>query len=199
MEIIDAQGIDALSMRSLAQHLDSGTATLYRHFSGRQELIGHVVDRILSEASPTLDDDVPRDWQSVVALRARSMYALLRRYRGIAALLAESIPDGPNAMDIRERFIGLLLASGFSAKVASHAYATIARFVLGFAIQFGDQGNFVANPRRSSSPYRRDVDLQKYPALNAVSGHLPIGLDDEFEFGLQLLLAGLSLLKEGKA
>lgn len=197
-EIIDAHGIDALSMRAIAEHLDSGTATLYRHFSSRTKLIGYVVDRILSEASLDLDDDEPRDWQSIVAFSARSMYALLNRYKGIAALLAESIPVGPNSMERRERLIGLLLANGFSAEVASRAYATIARFVLGFAIQHSDQGDSVANASQPTSLYRRGVDSEKYPALHAVARHLPIGLEDEFEFGLQLILSGLSLLKEGK-
>ena len=43
MQIIDEEGADALSMRSLAQRLDSGTATLYRHFPNRAALIapGH--------------------------------------------------------------------------------------------------------------------------------------------------------------
>src|SRR2546430_1768414 len=46
LRIVDEQGADALSMRSLAQALDSGTATLYRHFANRAELIAQVVDRV---------------------------------------------------------------------------------------------------------------------------------------------------------
>ena len=44
LELVDAQGADALSMRTLAQRLNPGTATLYRHFANRSELIAHVVD-----------------------------------------------------------------------------------------------------------------------------------------------------------
>ena len=194
IEIIEAEGIDALSMRAVADRLNSGTATLYRHFSGRTELIGHVVDKILSEVSPDWADGAPGDWQSIVASSARSMYEVLTRHKGFAALIAESIPEGPNAMDRRERLVGLLLANGFSAEVASRAFATIARFVLGFAIQVGEQGSPATETSRPSSLYRHGVDSRKYPALHAVAGHLPIGLDDEFEFGLQLILSGLSRL-----
>ena len=49
LEIVDEQGADALSMRSLAQRLGSGTATLYRHFASRSELVSMVVDRMLED------------------------------------------------------------------------------------------------------------------------------------------------------
>src|SRR5690349_24339472 len=61
--ILDQEGADALSMRNLAQHLDSGTATLYRHFTGRADLVAHVVDGVLAEAH--VDDEALEDmtWQ----------------------------------------------------------------------------------------------------------------------------------------
>ena len=46
LQIVDDEGADALSMRTLAQRLDSGTATLYRHFAGRADLIAQVVDLV---------------------------------------------------------------------------------------------------------------------------------------------------------
>ena len=51
LELVDEHGADALSMRSLAQRLGSGTATLYRHFANRAELVAMVVDRMLGEVS----------------------------------------------------------------------------------------------------------------------------------------------------
>src|SRR5689334_21438086 len=49
IEIVDEEGADALSMRTLAQRLESGTATLYRHFGSRAQLVAHVVDAVLGE------------------------------------------------------------------------------------------------------------------------------------------------------
>ncbi|MBB4956082.1 AcrR family transcriptional regulator [Agrobacterium vitis] len=196
LEIIDTQGIDALSMRSIAQHLDSGTATLYRHFSGRTELIGLVVDRIMAEATPARQNDANDDWQTVLASSARSMYAILNRHRGIATLLMESMPDGPNSMEFRERLLGLLLSNGFSTIIASRAFATISRFVLGFAIQYEEQSKPDANQQRATSEFQKAVDSKRYPALQAAAAYLPVSLDDEFEFGLGLILSGLSNLKE---
>jgi TetR/AcrR family transcriptional regulator, tetracycline repressor protein len=49
VELVDAEGANALSMRMLAQHLDSGTATLYRHFANRAELVARVTDHVFGE------------------------------------------------------------------------------------------------------------------------------------------------------
>jgi len=48
LAIIDTHGAEALTMRALAAQLDSGTATLYRHFPNRAALIADVIDRVLS-------------------------------------------------------------------------------------------------------------------------------------------------------
>ncbi len=46
LQIVDDEGADALSMRTLAQRLNSGTATLYRHFTSRADLVAAVVDKM---------------------------------------------------------------------------------------------------------------------------------------------------------
>ena len=48
LDIIDTRGAEALTMRSLAAHLESGTTTLYRHFANRAALIAAVIDRVIS-------------------------------------------------------------------------------------------------------------------------------------------------------
>src|SRR5438477_1281992 len=55
LEIVDEVGTDAFSMRLLADRLGSGTATLYRHFAGKDELMVYVVDRILGEVDVDAD------------------------------------------------------------------------------------------------------------------------------------------------
>ena len=61
LELVDEQGTEALSMRSRAQRLESGTATLYRHFSSRAELIAAMIDRILGGVD--LDPPTRGPWQ----------------------------------------------------------------------------------------------------------------------------------------
>ena len=49
MILDEEEGADALSLRALAQRLESSTATLYRHFDSRADLLAQVVDRIFGE------------------------------------------------------------------------------------------------------------------------------------------------------
>jgi AcrR family transcriptional regulator len=69
--IVDEDGAEALSMRTLAQRLDSGTATLYRHFRSRAQLIAHVIDTVLGEAD--IDAAAAREmpWRQAVESGAR--------------------------------------------------------------------------------------------------------------------------------
>ena len=59
-----------MSTRTLAQRLDSGTATLYRHFGGRAELIAQVVDRVFGEVRLSAEELAAMSWQQ--ALQSRS-------------------------------------------------------------------------------------------------------------------------------
>ncbi|WP_431236213.1 TetR/AcrR family transcriptional regulator (plasmid) [Mycolicibacterium psychrotolerans] len=71
---MDEDGADALSMGNLAQRLDSGTATLYRHFTGRADLVAQVVDGVLADAH--LDDEATDGmaWQQACTTLAHSLF-----------------------------------------------------------------------------------------------------------------------------
>jgi AcrR family transcriptional regulator len=190
LQIVDEDGAEALSMRTLAQRLDSGTATLYRHFSGRADLIAHVVD--LVSGSVEVDDAQLRamPWPQACKAVAHSMFEALRRHPNVAPLLAEAVPIGPNAMAARERLIALLLDNGFPPALAARSYATLARYILGFAIQ-------LANPPVAADDARlaqvfHDLDPNQFPATVKVADNLPVPLDEEFAFGLELIIDGLA-------
>jgi TetR/AcrR family transcriptional regulator, tetracycline repressor protein len=185
LEIVDEQGADALSMRTLAQRLDSGTTTLYRHFASRAALIAHVVDRVYGEIEFADDALAGVSWQQSCLAVAHNMFDALRRHRDIAPLLVQQVPIGPNAMAHREHAIAILLDNGFPPPLAARSYATLARYVLGFAIQLGD---------RSTAENLDDTAL--FPATVASADSLPVALDDEFTFGLELIVNGLTQLRQ---
>lgn len=193
--ILDEDGAEALSMRTLAQRLDSGTATLYRHFRSRTQLIAHVIDAVLGEAD--IDAAAAREvpWRQAVESGARKLFEVFRTHPHVAPLLAERIPMGPNAMRQREVMIAVFLDAGFDPELAAQAYATVARFVLGFAIQLGEHPT---DDDAELPETWRAQDPQSYPATVAVAAHLPVGLDREFSLGLELILNGLTqLLADG--
>lgn len=190
LRVVDEEGADALSMRTLAQRLDSGTATLYRHFGNRAGLVAHVVDHVFGEVEFDVDELAMMGWRQACQAAAQGMFDALSRHRNVAPLLVERIPAGPNAMALRERCLAVLLDNGFPAKLAAHTYATVARYVLGFAIQLGTSGD-----DRSFQDFQ-NVDPASYSATAAVAEWLPVSLEDEFTFGLRLIVNGLDQLRE---
>jgi len=187
--ILDEEGADALSMRNLAQRLDSGTATLYRHFTGRAHLVAEVIDGVLAEAH--VDDETLRGmpWSQACEVLAHSLFDVFRRHPNVAPLLVEQIPIGPNAMAQREQTIALLLESGFEPALAAQACATMARFVLGFATQLS-----APSSTADGDAVWQTLDPYTFPATVSVADHLPVPLEQEFAFGLELIINGLSQL-----
>ncbi len=175
-------------MRSLAQRLGSGTATLYRHFANRAELVALVVDRMLGEV--VFDSAADASWDQACISFAHSMFKSLSRHGNVAPLLIGHVPMGPNAMAQREFLLSMLLDSGFGAQAAAHVYATLSRYVLGFAMQVPGSVSAAREDAAVSHAFRR-LDPGRYPATFVVAEHLPVPLSDEFSFGLRRMIAGL--------
>jgi TetR/AcrR family tetracycline transcriptional repressor len=189
LALVDAEGAEALSMRTLAQQLNSGTATLYRHFANRSVLVAHVVDRVFGEVHLDAAQLAGQSWQRSCEDVVHSMFAVLKRHPNVTRLLLEQTPLGPNAMAIRETCLCMLLDSGFDPELAARIYATLSRYVLGFAIQFS--GNPDTHAAQDAEAFH-NVDPTNYPPTRAVPDAMPIPLDIEFSFGLDLLVKGLS-------
>lgn len=203
LEIVDEHGAEALSMRALAQRLDSGTATLYRHFAGRADVVAHVIDRVFGTAEVDVAALSALPWPEACKAAAHSMFDALEQHRNVTPLLVGNVPVGPNALAARERMIAFLLASGFSPDLAARSYALLSRYVLGFAIQLAGSRNGLNDA--SLARIFHDLDPGQFPATVAVADHLPVPFDEEFDFGLELILSGLVLvladetqLKKGK-
>jgi AcrR family transcriptional regulator len=195
VELLDEQGADALSMRSLAQRLESGTATLYRHFSNRAELVAMVVDRILGEVDVDARTVAALPWQDACISFAQHMFDALGRHGNVASLLIDYTPVGPNALANRELCLSVLLDNGFAPAAAAHAYATLARYVLGFAIQLSGSTPATGQQDAEISAAFHRLDPSRYPATAAVADELPVPLEEEFTFGLRLIVAGLERLQ----
>ncbi|MFJ9012456.1 TetR/AcrR family transcriptional regulator [Streptomyces canus] len=197
VQIVDEEGVEALSMRTLAQRLGSGTATLYRHFDNRAALVAHVVDRMFGSIEIGDDELAAMGWRDACRTTVQAMFDAVSRHENVAPLLVEGIPVGPNAMAVRERCIAVLLADDFPPRVAAHAYATLSRYALGFAIQIrGHHGGDRPGDDGQASAAFRAADPSLYPATAAVAEWMPVPLEEEFRFGLELLLDGLGRLRE---
>jgi len=191
VELLDEQGADALSMRSLAQRLGSGTATLYRHFANRSELVAMVVDHILGEVDVDARAVTELPWQQACISFAQNMFDALSWHGNVASLLIDYTPIGPNALANRELCLSVLLDNGFAPAASAHAYATLARYVLGFAIQLSGSTAASGQQVAEVSAAFHQLDPSRYPATVVVADELPVPLEEEFTFGLRLIVAGL--------
>ncbi|MFD9592979.1 TetR/AcrR family transcriptional regulator [Kitasatospora sp. NPDC059973] len=192
LKLIDEVGIQALTLRMLADELNSGTATLYRHFNGKDELLALVTDRILGEVRVPAEDLAGLDWRAAVTVAAEAFYDTLRRHPHAISLLAAQVPVGPNGLRARESLITLFMHHGFPVALAARAFTAIGHYVIGFAIQ----QHGPAAPRPEEQTHLRDyynsLDPQVYPATTGAAEELTsVPLDEEFRFGLDLLLDGL--------
>jgi TetR/AcrR family transcriptional regulator, tetracycline repressor protein len=193
--LVDEGGPDSLSMRTLAQRLDSGTAMLYRQFASKDEILVHVVDLVLGEIGFDVAKVQSLTWQEACVLVGENVFKVLRAHPRIVPLLVSQIPVGPNALVQRERAVAFLLASGFPPETAARAYSAVMHFVFGFANQMPATGPLHQSSRAELRKFYRGLDKKAFPAIITVAEQLPmISDDEEFRFGLQLVIRGLESL-----
>lgn len=190
LDIVDDQGADALTLRRLAESLGSSTATLYRHVSGRAELVGHVIEHVYGEVDVDPDALAGMPWPLACEQIAKAIFAAVARHPNLAPLLAEAVPTGPHAMALRELSLSVLLAGGLSPAEARTFTATLGRFVIGFATQLHDDPEHRAAEARAGARLVA-ADPHLYPATRATASADTVPLEEEFAFGLDLLIRGM--------
>jgi AcrR family transcriptional regulator len=199
LKLVDEVGVQALTLRMLAEALESGTATLYRHFASKDELLAHMVDRILGEVQLTAESVEGLSWREAAAVGAEAFYETLCRHPNALSLLVAQVPVGPNGLLNRERIIGLLLRYGFPVDLAARAFSALGHYVVGFAIQQHGPGAVRPEDRSPLRDYYRSLDPAVYPATTAAAEDLTgVPLREEFRFGLGLLLDGLERARRSR-
>jgi AcrR family transcriptional regulator len=190
IEILDDEGADALSMRSLAIRLGSSTSTLYRHFNSKDGILAYITDRILSQTN--LEGVAFDTWQQACRGGARALYTTLTQHPNAIPLFVTQVPIGPGALAARERGIAVFLAAKFPPQLAARGYTALAHFVVGFALQQPFDETADPEPASRLRDYYRTLDPRTYPATITVAELLPgATIDEEFEFGLNLIIDGL--------
>ncbi|MFC7587896.1 TetR/AcrR family transcriptional regulator [Nonomuraea antimicrobica] len=115
IQLLDTEGIEALSMRSLGTRLGAGATSLYRHVANKDELIELVVDEVYGEMRvPDAGD--PAHWRAAVTDAARSLRSMVLRHPWIVSVLGQVglAYLGPNLMRQSERLLALFQAAGFA-------------------------------------------------------------------------------------
>lgn len=189
MALLDAHGPPGLTMRNIADALGCRQASLYRHIRNREELVTLLADQATRVASAPPPDDL--DWAGQAAWSARLFRAHLRHHPGLVSLLHGTERLGPNSLAGVEYSLELFTQAGLSPRLAAAAASSLATFIVG-SVQF----NLGLDASHADERHHRRLlyasrDAAALPLLVQHADVLAdVGSDDEFEVGLNALLAG---------
>ncbi|MFI1394826.1 TetR/AcrR family transcriptional regulator [Streptomyces sp. NPDC020681] len=194
LDLLDESGLDALTMRRLADAMGVQAGALYRYFATKQDLLTAMAERMLADADGPATDG---EWSERLAALARAMRTALLDHRDGARVYAGTHSTGPNTLGFAENVLGVLRDAGFDDADAARALMAVANFTVGHtleeqaALQPAGEGPGDAGPA-DAGVLRDAVAAGRYPHLTAA---LPVftgpDYDAHFEFGLRLLVDGL--------
>lgn len=192
LALLDAEGLDALTMRSLATRLGVVPNALYRHVKDKDDLLDGVMDAaVASVAIPPAD--LP--WDEGLAALARSMRTTMLAHPAISGLIVNRPNLGLAAVGIGEYAFGILLAAGFSPADADRALNVTLVWTLGFvALEVPRTGEPELTKAELDKVYEQ-LPTDAFPNTATVRPN-PIDLvsDAQFELGLRCLIDGLRAL-----
>ena len=200
VEIVEEQGPDGLTMRAVGTRMGAGAMSLYRHVSGRDELLDLVLARLVAEIP-----DTPRtgDWRADAAALARDVRATLLRRPQLTVLLTSRVGSG-GGLGTLERAMAIFRDDGFEPREAAFANHALGNYVAGAALweAVGLAGATGAARRARAAEAARalaELPVDEFPATAWAAPALFAGTaDDRFEFGLSVLLDGLAARRSGR-
>ncbi|CAN5606539.1 TetR/AcrR family transcriptional regulator [soil metagenome] len=128
LAVVDHEGLEALTVRRLAEHLGTGSASLYRHVASRDELLVLLVDHVLGDVVLADEALTGRDQ---VAWLAGELRRVLMDHPNLVPALSTAPLLGPNALRGTDGALRYLLSAGYPVGVAVPAYLALIDYVLG--------------------------------------------------------------------
>src|SRR6185369_562979 len=117
LEVVDEQGIDALSMRKLGQSLGYEAMSLYNHVANKDDLLDGILDLVLAEMEPP----DPDGGLSAIRASAISAHEALKRHPWAATMLMSAARIRPARIQYMEALLASLRNTGLSAETTYHA------------------------------------------------------------------------------
>ncbi|MEL6186234.1 MAG: TetR/AcrR family transcriptional regulator C-terminal domain-containing protein [Myxococcota bacterium] len=189
LELVDSEGLDALSMRRLGERLGVQAMSLYRHVKDKEDLLDGVKAAILGEMG------APPETGSVAArcvAWARSLRAVLLSHPNTIPLFTSRPVKDPVALQAVEGALRMLTDVGLDDRQALVLYQTLLAFVLGACV-------LESTPRAPVAVPAEVLDHPALPTLRKVAeAGRRISPEMEFEAGLETLAAGIHAVYSGE-
>lgn len=210
-DLLEHGGVDAVSTRTIGEALDVHPTALYRHFRDMDELLREAADGILAGIADGVRDPAgsvgqpggagqpgaagPGDALDAVAELCRRLRAVLMSHPGAAQVAASGPARMPNERALTEKMLGLLSEAGLPDTEVTLAYHAVIEYVVGSAAI--DTAGAAHSPAEVEARHRLwraayfAASPAEFPHTTRLAGLLYPSLDEQFEFGIEALIAGL--------
>jgi len=196
LEVVDAEGLDALTMRRLGQELERDPMSLYRYAENRAALLDGVSELVLNELSIHPEDP---NWKAQLRSIAHSLRQLALKHPNVVPLLVTrplSTPLGLRPLGTLrplEQILSLLIGAGFNPADALHVYRAYYGFLYGHLLN--ELQEFVVDPGENEALLRlglHRLPSKEFPRLRELAPALAeYDGEAELDQGITILLSGL--------
>jgi AcrR family transcriptional regulator len=200
IEVLDAEGLDAFSMRKVADQLDTGAASLYWHVGSKDGLLDLIFEEVIGEQVEEVPEPEPARWQEQLKEVARTARRTILRHRDIVQLSIGRIPMGPNAVRLSESVLAILRGGGVPDELAVQSYLLMLALVNGFTL---DEAGYAEKAPEGAPQmdeagemvraYFTSLPSEQFPNLKQVAQHFAItDQDARFDLLLDLFVEGIA-------
>jgi AcrR family transcriptional regulator len=188
LALLDRDGLDALSMRRLADELGVGTMTLYGYFRSKGELLDAVLDASVVDSGVLHPEG---SWRERATALARSVRANLERHPALIQIRLRQPMTRPAQFRWTEAVMQSLVDSGLPRDQAARAFRVLFTYVFGF-VAFSPAGA-ADESRTAVRTALAALPPDDYPLLSAMADEAAAAAagDEQFDFGLELVLDGI--------
>jgi len=189
LRIVDEGGVEALSVRRLADALGVSPMSIYWHVTDKAELFRLIGEAVLDEV------EIPHtrgDWREQLRDVHRSMLGTVLQHPNTVDILIGRARFGAAGLTLFERILSVLLQAGFSPESAFDAYQSLYLFTLGFSSVAGRSADF-REIQRQGAQYMRSLPDDRFPSIRTVA---PViggrNLQEQLEIGLDVVIEGIA-------
>ena len=131
IDVADASGAEALTIRAIAKHLGVTPMAPYHHVASKEDILGGIVDLVFAEIDlPPVD----ADWRAALRVRTISARTVLSRHPWATPLMESRPAPGPATLEHHDAVIATLRRAGFSLAMTAHAYSLLDSYLYGFTL-----------------------------------------------------------------
>lgn len=189
LAVVDAEGLDALTMRRLAADLGVAPMSLYSHVPNKDDLLIGVVNLATSEIELPTPDTPP--WEALRRL-TREFRRVTKLHPNLVPLIMTRPPTGTAALLTLEAALDALRRAGIEPARVARSYRLSASFAIGFVTL--DAGGFFRPVETGrASPAIEPAALEAIPRVVEAAPYLAEwDSDEEFEAGMDVIIDFLS-------